>query len=60
MNRQDKLRELALRETDPRYYEEFLPITRGPLPAALAILALGLTLPFFYLGRFWESLVARR
>lgn len=36
-----EVRELALREVDPRRYREFEPIARGPLFAALALLAIG-------------------
>lgn len=51
MSRIEKLRQLALRETDPRYSADFEPITRGPVVALLWLGALGLTAPFYFLGR---------
>lgn len=51
MTRIEKLRQLALRETDPRHAAEFDPITRGPVVALLLLGALGLTVPFYFLGR---------
>jgi hypothetical protein len=37
-----EVHELAVRETDPRFYARFAPITRGRTFAVFAILALGL------------------
>lgn len=51
MSRIENLRQLALRETDPRHSADFEPITRGPAVALLWLAALGLTVPFYLLGR---------
>lgn len=49
----DKILEIALRETRPEDYEKFLPITKGPVVATLGIVLLGLAtlvlLPFRWL-----------
>jgi hypothetical protein len=37
-----EIRELALRETDPRQADRFAPIARGPLFALLALAAVGI------------------
>jgi hypothetical protein len=36
------LKKLAQRETDPRFYKEFEPITRGPLVAVTILLGAGI------------------
>ena len=50
--RDEKIRDLARRETTPSEYERFLPVSKGPKVAALGILALGaVSLPYrIFLG----------
>lgn len=50
-DRNSKLKQLALRETDPRHYSQFQPVNRGPIVGLVLLAALALTVPFYYLGR---------
>ncbi len=38
---EEEIRDLALRETDPRYAAEFAPICRGPVAAVLLLMWVG-------------------
>lgn len=56
-----QLEALALRESAPEYYAEFLPIEKGPIVALLILMWVGIAalfaVPFHVV---WHSLAKRR
>jgi hypothetical protein len=61
MNRQvgaqdDDIVELARRETDPAYLDDFQPITRGPIVAIAGLVGLALVVPVHLV---WRRIAAR-
>ncbi len=59
--RDQRILEIARRETDPRHADEFEPITRGPFVAALGMFALGIVaIPWLVVTRLGFAARYRR
>jgi len=54
-----KIAQLARRETTPEGHAQYQPVTRGPVVAVLGIAAIGLCIPFYWVGRSLRGLGAR-
>jgi hypothetical protein len=59
VHRTRKIAQLARRETTPEGYAHYQPVTRGPVVAVLGIAAIGLCIPFYWVGRFLRGIGAR-
>jgi hypothetical protein len=57
LSRRDReILEIAVRETDPKNWPRFQPITRGPVVAVLGIVTFGaLGVIFWVMDRVWKK-----
>lgn len=58
--REQRILEMARRETDPRHTSDFEPITKGPIVAVLAMVGLGIVAVFYAIYRRIASLVRQQ